>query len=51
MADAKTYKEIKLPKGAGKAFFEAMTAANDGNAPNNKKKTTAKKKTEAKKKK
>ena len=50
MADAKTYKEIKLPKGAGKAFFEAMTAANDGNAPD-KKKTTAKKKTEAKKKK
>ena len=44
MADAKTYKEPKFPKGAAKAIYEGLTAANSGNAPT-KKKTPAKKKT------
>ena len=33
MADAKTYKELQIPKGAAKAFAEALTKQNDGNAP------------------
>lgn len=48
MADAKTYKEPKFPKGAAKAIFAGLTAANDGNAPA-KKKDPAKKKPAPKK--
>ena len=33
MADAKTYKELQIPKGAAKAFSEALAAQNDKNAP------------------
>ena len=48
MADAKTYKELKIPKGAVKAFTEALAAQNDKNAPD-KKKAPAKKKPAPKK--
>ena len=30
------YKEIKLPKGAAKGLYQALTAANNGNAPDRK---------------
>ena len=43
MTDAKNFKEPKIPKGAAKAFFEAMTAMNDGNAPTRRKAPTKKK--------
>lgn len=50
MADAKNYKELQIPKGAAKAFVEALTAQNDGNAPARKRKPgTAKKKPAPKK--
>lgn len=43
MVDAKTYKELQIPKGAARAFMEALTKQNDGNAPGRKKSTTTKK--------
>ena len=51
MADAKAYKELSIPKGGAKSFFEALTAQNDGNAPKKKRKTetSAKPKTTKKK--
>lgn len=48
MADAKTYKELQIPKGAAKAFAEALTKQNDGNAPA-RRKAPAKKKQAPKK--
>ncbi len=48
MADAKTYKELQIPKGGAKAFAEALAAQNDRNAPA-KKRAPAKKKSAAKK--
>jgi hypothetical protein len=49
MTDGNTYKEIKFPKGAAKGLYEALTAANDMNAPDRKKKPATVKKTPAKK--
>ena len=49
MANAKTYKELQIPKGAAKSFVDALTMQNDGNAPARKKKTTTSKKSADKK--
>lgn len=49
MADAKTYKELQIPKGAAKAFAEALAAQNDGNAPARRKAPAKKKKQTPKK--
>lgn len=50
MADASTYKELRIPKGGAKAFYEALTAMNDKTAPGKKNKLEAKKKAPASKK-
>lgn len=44
MADAKTYQELRIPKGGAKAFAEALAAMNDKNAPDKRKTKTAAKK-------
>lgn len=43
MADAKTYKELQIPKGAAKAFAAALAEQNDRNAPGRKKPPVKKK--------
>ncbi len=51
MKDAKSYKELQVPKGGAKAFAAALAEMNDDNAPARKKKpATAKKKPSPKKK-
>ena len=50
MTDAKNYKELQIPKGGAKAFYDALTAMNDATCPARKKKpATAKKKSAPKK--
>ena len=48
MTDAENYKELVIPKGGAKAFYDALTAMNDATCPSRKKKSvvSAKKKKE-----
>ena len=49
MVDAKTYKELVIPKGGAQAFYDALTAMNDATCPpRGKKKPAATAKTKKK---